>query len=106
MAVLPKFESMIVCDGINCDFNSIGKLIEVLTTNIFILATYFAVAAFMYAGFLLLTSQGDEGALAKAKKIFGSVLKGYIWILAAWIVVYTITNTLLGDGYSFLGNIK
>lgn len=101
------WQPLIVCDGTAddpCTFASLIELVKALITDLVLLSTLLAVAAFCYAGFLLLTSGGNEGAKTKAKDVFVKVLKGYLWILAAWLIVYTITNTLLNSGYSLLGS--
>lgn len=85
-----------------CDFNSLILLAQNLITDLIFLSTIFATAAFAFAGFKLLTSGGDEKAAGEAKEIFKKVGWGYLWILVAWLLVYTITS-LLGDGFSLLG---
>lgn len=107
MNLAQLWQSMIVCGPPNlpdCDFNSLIKLTKVLINNLIVLSTLLATVAFIWVGFVLLTSQGDPGAMSKAKHAAGSVVKGYIFILAAWLIVYTITSVLLKDGYSILGS--
>ncbi len=108
------WEPLIVCSGVPgeigeggkslpvCSFESLITLLNVLIHDLVVLSTLLAGCVFAYAGFILLTSGGDTGALKRAKDIFIKVLKGYLWILAAWVIVYTITNTLLGPGYTLL----
>ena len=86
-----------------CGFSDLITLIKALITDLVLISTLLAVAAFVYAGFILLTSGGNTSAKDKAKEIFKKVLIGYMWILAAWLVVYTITSVLLWPGYSLLG---
>jgi len=106
------WEPLIVCDGVKttelpeCDFNSLITLVKVLITDLVYLSTFLAVAAFAYAGYILLTSGGNTSARDKAKGVFMKVLIGYLWILAAWLIVYTITSVLLKPGYSLLGAPK
>ncbi|KND48846.1 MAG: hypothetical protein AB200_00215 [Parcubacteria bacterium C7867-005] len=88
-----------------CGFNDLIKLVINIINTLITYSTYIAVAVFCYAGIMLMTAGGDKGALDKAKKILGSVVKGYVWILIAWVVVYTIMNTLIdGEGFSLLGD--
>jgi|SRR3990167_10165207 len=102
------WQSLIVCDGVGtndlpkCDFGSLIKLLNVLIQDLVVISTLLAGCVFAYAGFILLTSGGNPSAKDKAKTIFLKVMKGYLWILAAWIVVYTITSTLLAPGYFLL----
>ena len=87
----------------DCTFAHLVQLAQNVINALIIFSTFLAVAAFSYAGFLLLTSGGDEGAMKKAKGIFSNVLTGYVWILVAWLLIYTITRALLNDGFDFLG---
>ncbi len=110
------FKDWIVCSGapgpgeVNaagqalplCDWGALITLVQVLIYNMVVLSTFLAIAVFGWIGFLFLTSGGNSGAKDKAKKMFLSVMKGYLWILFAWLVIYTITNTLLKPGYTLL----
>jgi hypothetical protein len=107
---------LIICgvtpgEGVNpnyiheCQFADIFALIGNLITDLVLISTLLAVIAFIYAGFKLLTSQGNPGAMKDAMAMLRKVIIGYVWILAAWLIVYTISKALLGnfDAYSFLG---
>lgn len=98
-------KDLIVCDGVTvpCTFEKLVELVRVLITDLVYLSTFLTVAAFAYAGYILLTSGGNTSARDRAKGIFLKVLIGYLWILAAWLIVYTITSVLLTDGYTLLG---
>ncbi len=85
-----------------CGFSSLILLAQNLITDLIFLSTLFATAAFAYAGFKLLTSGGSEKAKDEAVDIFKKVGIGYLWILVAWLLVYTITS-LLAPGFSILG---
>jgi hypothetical protein len=110
---LTGWQSMIVCDGTvpnpnnlpKCDFGSLITLVNVLISNLVVLSTLLATMVFIYAGFILLTSGGNPGARDRAKGMLGKVVIGYIVVLSAWIIVYTITSVLLdpAGGYSLLG---
>lgn len=101
--ILAQSFNLIVCDGPNCTFSHLIQLLQNLINALIIISTFLAVAAFAYAGMILLTSGGSETAKTKAKDIFLKVLKGYLWILGAWLLVYTIISVLLNPGYSLLG---
>lgn len=104
---------LIVCGGVKgdtvdgkelpvCDYASLVVLVKMLIQYMIVLSTILAAVIFAYIGFILLTSGGDPGAMTRAKAMFSKVLKGYLWILFAWLIVYTIANTLLKPGYSLL----
>ena len=86
-----------------CGFSHLILLAQNLINDLIVISTFLATAAFAYAGLLLLTSGGSEGQRDKAKDVFKKVLKGYLWILGAWLLVYTITSALLNPGFSILG---
>lgn len=93
---------LIVCNGPDCTFNHLITLAQRVITALILISTFLAVIAFIYSGFLLMTSGGNESKKTQAKEIFRKVLIGYLWILGAWLLVYTITS-LLNPGYSLLG---
>ena len=95
--LLAQSFNLIVCDGTvePCTFSHLIELAQNLINALIILSTFFATAAFAYAGFILLTSGGSESKKDEAKKVFTKVLIGYLWILGAWLLVYTITSVLL-----------
>ena len=99
------WQPLIVCGqtgGTPCEFEHLIILAKHLIHDLVILSTFLAMAAFVYAGYILLTSWGNPGAKAKAKNVFTKVLIGYLWILGAWLLVYTIASVLLQDKYLFL----
>ncbi len=105
------WQPLIVCSNPpdfpkECDFDALMLLANHLITDLIILSTLFATAAFVYIGIKLLTAGGDKGAMESAKKSFKAVVTGFVVILVAWLLVYTITNALLDPGYSLLGAPK
>lgn len=86
-----------------CGFPHLLQLVVSLINFLILLSTILATAAFAYAGILLITSGGNPGKKDEAKKIFMKVLIGFLWILGAWLLVYTISTALLKDGFFFLG---
>ncbi|MEX2013891.1 MAG: hypothetical protein WD896_00870 [Parcubacteria group bacterium] len=102
--LLAQSFKLIVCDGAGsdpCTFANLIELAQNLISALIIISTFLATAVFAYAGFILLTSGGSETAKNKAKDIFWKVLIGYLWILGAWLLVYTITSVLLKEGFGF-----
>lgn len=94
-------DKIVPCDGTKlsgteCTVCSLATLAQnVLNTGIFI-AVFFSAIMFAWAGWELLTSQGNEEKYSKAKTIFLNVFIGLIIILAAWLVVDTLMRALLG----------
>ena len=102
------WKSLIVCDGveIECTYKSLVDLVIVLIHDMVVISTLLAVITFIWVGIKLLGSGGNESAMTDAKKMLWNVVIGYLWILGAWVVVYTITSVLLNTGYTILGNPK
>ncbi|MDB5254245.1 MAG: hypothetical protein JWL80_311 [Parcubacteria group bacterium] len=107
--IAPDKTSLIVCNGTTaypCTIDSLILLVHNAINFLIKLSTILAAAVFAFAGFKLLTSGGDEGAMKDAKKMLLMVLKGYVIVVLAWFLIYTITNALLdpAGGFSLLGN--
>lgn len=85
-----------------CGFGDLITLVQHVVTDLVLLSTLLAVIAFAYAGFLLMTSGGSDKKRDDAKTVFINVMIGYLWILAAWLLIYTVTK-LLSPGFSLLG---
>jgi hypothetical protein len=84
----------------NCTYQDLIELAKAVMETILIVGTIAATIAFMWAGFQLLTSGGNGYAKEKAKNVFESTLKGFVWMLIAWLVVYTIMSVLTEDGFN------
>lgn len=107
---------LIPCDGtetaiingktvvVGCQFNDFVQLGQNLINFLIVLSIPLTAIAFAWAGFLMVTSAGSEEKIKQGKAIFGKVLVGFIFILGAWLIVYTITTALLNDpkNYSLL----
>lgn len=98
------WQPLIVCDvpgtGADtslppCDFNAFMNLIKNGITDMILLSTLVVVVVLVIAGFTLLTSAGNTGKYEQAKGMLWSVVIGYLWILSAWLIVYTITSALI-----------
>lgn len=86
--------------GADCGWNDLVQLaVNVINFLTIGLAIPLAVIAFVWAGILMVTAGGNEGQIEKAKGIFWNVLKGFLFVLCAWLIVYTITSALLKDDY-------
>ena len=78
-----------------CDFNKLVLLGQNIITALLYIAIPLAAISFSYAGFLYLTAVGDTGKISQAHKIFWNVMVGFLFALAAWLIVYAITSALL-----------
>ena len=106
--LIPK--QLVPCDGSAaspCDFPALIHGVQHVITFLLVVAAPIASILFAYAGFLYLTAQGDTGQVSKAHSIFLTVFLGLVFALAAWLVVNTISNALLGSSdYSLLEGVR
>jgi hypothetical protein len=77
-----------------CDFVDLLGQINQLVTDAFILAIPLATIVFTWAGIKLMTSQGNRSSMEAAKKMLWSAAIGFIFICAAWLIVYFIVTSL------------
>ena len=95
------------CKNDNCGWNDLVALARKLVNYLILISAPIAAIVFAYAGFLLTTAGPDVGKREEAKKLFLNAAIGFVVILAAWLIVYTITSALLTSaGYSFLQDVK
>ena len=58
-----------------------------------------ATLMFTYAGFLYVTASANKGNYDSARKIFGNVFLGLVFILGAWLIVNAIMSVLVGPKF-------
>jgi len=96
---------LVTCDGSAaspCTTDSfVGMINGIINWIISIAGVIFTISC-IYGGFLYMTSGENPGNKAKAKSILYSTLIGFIIILVAWLIVYTILHTLAPDNKSIL----
>ena len=80
-----------------CDFNGIIKLAENIISIGIYLAILVAVAMFAFAGWLYLTSAGDTGKMKQAHTIFTNAALGFVFVLAAWLIITLVLGALVCD---------
>ncbi len=84
-----------------CDFAALVQLIKNGISDLLLFSTLLLVVLLLYAGFGLVTSQGNQAAMTKAKGMLWNVIAGYAIIILAWTVVYSVTSVLLSDKFNF-----
>ena len=99
LPVLIHAEPLVQCETAAhpdpCKFSDfIGLINRIMNWIIGIAGTIFTVS-FVYGGFLYMTSGDNPGNKTKATGILWSTLQGFVIILVAWLIVYTILNTLV-----------
>jgi hypothetical protein len=89
--------------SVKCGWDQLMQLGQNILQNAIYLAAMAAVISFVYAGYLYMTSGDDAGARKTANKIFGNVIKGIFFTMAAWLLVATILKWLgVDNAYSLL----
>ena len=93
-----------------CDFNSLVTLINnVIDFLLFVIAAPFVAMLIAYTGILMITSEGSQENVTKAKNIASNIVIGYILALAAWLIVVTILKSVgfqIDSSLDFLGFLK
>lgn len=80
----------------NCGFYDLLRLVNNIINWIIMISFPIAAGVLAWAGFKYMTT-GISDQKSEAKKMIQKVFLGFVFILSAWIIVGTITNTLLRD---------
>ena len=92
-----------------CNFNEFVGLINRIINWIISMAGVIFTISFVYGGFLYVTSGEKPANRDKAKNLLWSTLMGFVIILVAWLVVYTLLKYLVPDNstiFNFISKIK
>lgn len=86
-----------------CGFTDFMRQVDHVISLLLYVAVVLAVISFVYTGFKLIFSGGNEDAIKHAKHIFWNVLVGLVLAYGAWIIVHFVVTTLgVKDGYTLL----
>ena len=105
----PEFQ-IVPCDGTKfegteCNYQSAINGFNNILKFLIWMSVPFATVMFGYAGFLYMRSGDNPSNREKAKKIFMNIAIGIFFILAAWLIVYTLISKLTTiDGSNLVGN--
>lgn len=86
------------CDGANCSACDFVSMINVIIKWLFGMIFVLFAVLMTKAGFGLVTSGGNQGALDAAKSHFQNALIGIIIVMAGWLIVDTIMKGTLKGG--------
>lgn len=98
IVVTAQAGGLVPCSGPDCTTASVVALVAKLMDYLIKMLGAIAAIALVYAGFKMVTSQGNENAWKSAKEVFGNVIIGIVIILSAWLVVDLILKGLTGKG--------
>lgn len=86
-----------------CTFDDLIKLAQIIIDFlIFKIAAPLAAIMFVYAGFLMVTNQGNESQIQHGKEVFMNVFIGFVVCLAAWLLISFILQFLVNPKFNFL----
>lgn len=85
-----------------CGWNELLQVVRNVINFVILLAAPCAALAFMWAGVLYFTAAGNESQIKKAHTIFTKVLIGFVIVLSAWLIVWTILNTFANSNVILL----
>lgn len=90
-------QPLIPCTN-DCDFDDLLTMINRIINWIILISVPVAAGVLAWAGFKLMTT-GVVDQKQAAKNMIRKVLIGFVFILAAWIIVTTIINALLNPDF-------
>jgi hypothetical protein len=90
----------------DCKFEDFVALINRIIDWIISIAGVIFTISTIYGGFLYMTSGENPGNKEQAKKILTGTLLGFVIILCAWLIVYTLLRYLVGDSSDVLLFLK
>lgn len=86
--------------GNMCEFKHLIILAQNIMNFMILITLPLAAIGFAWAGWLYLSAGGNSGKITQAHEIFKKVFWGFVFVLSAWLIVYTITNALLNPANS------
>lgn len=95
-----------------CDFTDFIALINDIIKWIISIATSIFTIMAVWGGFLYMTSGTKIGDKEKAKSILWNTLLGFVIILCAWLIIFTLLNFLIpktgpqNSIFNFLGGVR
>ena len=89
---------LVTCEGPDCNWCTLVSMINGLVTWLIAFLSIIAVTVMVIAGFKMVTSGGNTAAWESGKTMFTNVVIGIIIVLAAWLIVDTVLQTLTKKG--------
>ncbi|HCB35645.1 MAG: hypothetical protein A2W52_03075 [Candidatus Taylorbacteria bacterium RIFCSPHIGHO2_02_49_25] len=80
-----------------CQFTHIIVFANKLITNLIIVGVIIATMGFAYAGLLYITAMGSSEKVSHAHSIFIKTFWGFVFMLSAWLIAYTMEQIFLTD---------
>lgn len=92
------------CNGttVPCTFTNLIFMVNAILKWFIMIAGSLAAIGMMYSGARMLVNSENAEERTKAKNMFKSILIGVLYVAGAWLIVYTIMNTLTSGNGNFL----
>lgn len=84
-----------VCQAPNSTKNPINHTIQIATSVVALLAGVLAVIMIIVSGFTLITSGGNQEAVANSRKRITSAIIGLIIVGLAWTIIRLVTDNII-----------
>jgi hypothetical protein len=97
VVLFPSFvfsAGLVPCDGPDCNWSHFLDLIKKVINFAVSLGIAFSAIIFAWAGWLYMSSGGDEGKVKEAHGIFTKMLWGFLFALGAYLIVQLILTSL------------
>lgn len=101
---LAQDSGLIPCNGPDCDFDDLVQLGINVVDFLVGFGILLAVIGFIFAGFKILTAGPNASQVSEGKQLLQKVAIGFFFVIAAWLIVNTITSVLFQTGFSLLGD--
>lgn len=85
---------LVPCNGPDCSYANFITLIRNVVMFLIKVGIAFSAVVFAYAGWLYMTSGGDEGKVKQAHEMLTKVLWGFLFALGAFLIVQLISKQL------------
>ena len=87
---------LVTCtDPQDCNLCTLIQMFDRVLDFLFKFLTLAAVMMVMYAGFQLVISQGNSGAMEKAKGMISNIVIGFVIMMSAWLIIDTVMKGLV-----------
>ena len=80
-----------------CGFSDVIVMAKRLITGWIVAGVTFATMGFAYAGYLYITAMGSQEKISHAHSIFTKTILGFVFMLSAWLIAYTMQNIFLTE---------
>ena len=96
---------LVACDGSKtggeqdaCNFRAFMQQVQMILNFLISISIPITTLVIAYIGFKYMTAQGDSGVISDSKKMIIAVLKGFAFMLLAWLIIHTLIGAFINEG--------